>query len=128
MLICKSTFFKRKRDLAHPYFSHGNETLQRCLSYDMRQLATLFVFEDRLFHWGCLSSGLLFCQVQCTGPGLVFRTCQYKLLSQWKTMLLIDRKVRNETSSLQMLWNLTTALLNLIRNTKLSSIESLEQN
>ena len=43
-------------------------------------------------------------------------------------MLLIDRKVRSETLSLQMPWNLTTALLNLIRNTKLSSIESLEQN
>ena len=34
------TLFAPKRGLAHLYFSYEKESLQHCLSYDMRQIAT----------------------------------------------------------------------------------------
>ena len=36
--------FARKRGLAHPYFLYENESIQHCLSYDLRQTATFLVF------------------------------------------------------------------------------------
>ena len=37
------TLFARKQGFAKSYFLHENESLQHCLSSDMRQMATLLV-------------------------------------------------------------------------------------
>ena len=43
------TLFERKRGLPHLYFLYENESLQHCLSYDLRQIATFSVFEVQFF-------------------------------------------------------------------------------
>ena len=58
-------FFAQKRGLVHSYFWYENESLQHCLSYDLRKMATVLVLEIRFFqrffqlffffkvHWEC---------------------------------------------------------------------------
>ena len=37
------TLFARKRDFVHPYFSYEHESLQHCLSCNLRYMATFVV-------------------------------------------------------------------------------------
>ena len=41
--------FAQKQGLAHPYFLYEKESLQRCLSYDLIQMATLSFLEVQFF-------------------------------------------------------------------------------
>ena len=51
------TLFALKRGLVHPYFLYENESLQHCLSYDMKQMATFLGLVVQLFERAPFFSG-----------------------------------------------------------------------
>ena len=52
--------FARRRGLVHPYFLYENESLQHCISYDLKQMAIVLVIEDRFFQRVCFLERLFF--------------------------------------------------------------------
>ena len=60
------TSFVRKRGLAHPYFLQKDESLQLCLSQDLRELAMFLDLEVQFFQQ------VAFSKVQRPGLGPIF--------------------------------------------------------
>ena len=104
-LLCYTfqTLFARKRGFAYPCALQENESLQHCLSCDVRKMITFLLRSEVLqalsssFPDGSIFRESLFSQIQ--GPCLLFRLCSQICVRPLKSSLVVSFRGYIQTNS-----------------------------